>query len=194
MQFKKYDVTNIIKNVQVNKLKFKLYCNELNDIKCFGGFVSENNYFDKLKNKYLNYCERKIFNKLKLKPVTEFKITVELYCEKMNGYVYEHKKQVFYSEEILGYIKRINNRNGTFYNDKDIWDSISRVERGKVTNKIRFMIYKRDGYRCRICGRGGQAVDLEIDHIKPIAKGGKSTIDNLQTLCKRCNKEKGDTY
>lgn len=34
--------------------------------------------------------------------------------------------------------------------------------------------------------------DLEIDHILPISKGGKSTIDNLQTLCKTCNKEKSD--
>ena len=30
--------------------------------------------------------------------------------------------------------------------------------------------------------------------IKPIAKGGKSTYDNLQTLCVYCNKEKGDKY
>ena len=35
---------------------------------------------------------------------------------------------------------------------------------------------------------------MDIDHIKPIAKGGKTTYDNLQTLCRRCNKEKGDTY
>lgn len=34
--------------------------------------------------------------------------------------------------------------------------------------------------------------DLEIDHIIPIAKGGKSTYDNLQTLCHRYNIKKGD--
>lgn len=50
-------------------------------------------------------------------------------------------------------------------------------------------IYERDGYRCRCCGR--RTKDLEIDHIVPISKGGKSTYDNLQTLCKRCNKLKG---
>ena len=35
---------------------------------------------------------------------------------------------------------------------------------------------------------------LEIDHIKPISKGGKCTYDNLQTLRARCNREKRDKY
>lgn len=91
-------------------------------------------------------------------------------------------------------IKRLNNKNRDFYNDKGIWDSLCRVERGKVSNKMRFSIYKRDGYRCRICGRTEKHDYLEIDHIKPIAKGGKSTYDNLQTLCRRCNKNKGDSF
>ena len=60
--------------------------------------------------------------------------------------------------------------------------------------KEQFTIYVRDGYRCRICGRTNRFDNLEIDHIKPIAKGGKSTYDNLQTHFRRCNKEKGDTY
>ena len=98
------------------------------------------------------------------------------------------------SEGILLLISRINNKNGTFYNDRGIWDAICRVERGKVSNKMRFSIYSRDGYRCCKCGRSQRWTDLEIDHIKPIAKGGKSTYDNLQTLCRRCNKEKGDKY
>lgn len=53
---------------------------------------------------------------------------------------------------------------------------------------MRFAIYNRDGYRCCKCGR--KTDDLEIDHIMPISKGGKTHPDNLQTLCKRCNMEK----
>lgn len=58
---------------------------------------------------------------------------------------------------------------------------------------MRFEIYARDGYKCCRCGKSGQYVSLEIDHIIPISKGGKSTYDNLQTLCHQCNVEKGDS-
>ena len=32
-----------------------------------------------------------------------------------------------------------------------------------------------------------EGLDLQIDHIKPRDRGGKSTLDNGQTLCSRCN-------
>ncbi len=49
-------------------------------------------------------------------------------------------------------------------------------------------ILKRDGYRCVVCGRGVQeGVELHVDHIKPKYLGGKSTIENGQTLCAQHN-------
>lgn len=86
-------------------------------------------------------------------------------------------------------IRDLNDKRGKFYNREYIWNAICRVERGKVTNKMRFAVYDRDGWRCRKCGR--KTNDLEVDHIYPIAKGGKTTFDNLQTLCHRCNVKKG---
>jgi len=49
-------------------------------------------------------------------------------------------------------------------------------------------ILKRDGYKCVICGRGKKdGIELHVDHIKPRYLGGKSTIENGQTLCAQHN-------
>lgn len=50
---------------------------------------------------------------------------------------------------------------------------------------------KRDAFRCQYCGRSAPDVVLEVDHIKPIAKGGIDTLDNLITACEECNLGKG---
>ncbi|MBO4856796.1 MAG: HNH endonuclease [Bacilli bacterium] len=42
-----------------------------------------------------------------------------------------------------------------------------------------------------MCGKSDLLENLEIDHIIPIARGGKTTPDNLQVLCHDCNKKKG---
>ena len=99
---------------------------------------------------------------------------------------------MFYAENILNLIKKLENRKGSFYNDREIWNSICRVERGFISNKMRFSIYQRDGYRCQKCGMSEKYVQLEIDHVIPISKGGKSTYSNLQTLCHKCNVEKSN--
>lgn len=50
------------------------------------------------------------------------------------------------------------------------------------------IILKRDNYKCVVCGRGKkEGVELHVDHIKPKYLGGKSTIDNGQTLCAQHN-------
>ena len=138
--------------------------------------------------KKLEKVEKKLFDKAKLRPRTKFTIDVKLKLTNINGDFKKSKRDVFQAEDILDIIERLKNKRNDFYLDEEIWNSICRVERGKVTNKMRFAIYQRDGYRCRICGN-----DLEIDHIYPIAKGGKTTMDNLQTLCHRCNVRKGDS-
>ena len=66
-----------------------------------------------------------------------------------------------------------------------------RTERSKVTPSLRYDIMKRDGFRCCLCGRGAASgVELEVDHITPVSKGGSTVYENLQTLCKDCNRGK----
>lgn len=70
-------------------------------------------------------------------------------------------------------------------------------ERGPrgVSDRLRFRCMKRDYFKCRSCGRSPASdptVILHVDHIQPWSKGGRTTEENLQTLCSRCNLGKGN--
>ena len=61
-------------------------------------------------------------------------------------------------------------------------------ERALMTDKLRYSILKRDGFKCKICGRtADEGVKLHVDHIIPVSKGGKTVPSNLRTLCEACN-------
>lgn len=53
---------------------------------------------------------------------------------------------------------------------------------------LRDEVLKRDGYRCVAPGCGERRW-LELDHIVPVALGGKTTLANLRTYCRRHNQE-----
>lgn len=53
---------------------------------------------------------------------------------------------------------------------------------------LKAKIFKRDNYRCVICGRGpNEGYELHVDHIKPKDVGGKAVLENGQTLCSQHN-------
>jgi len=66
----------------------------------------------------------------------------------------------------------------------------TREGRQPIPLELRHKVFKRDGYRCVECGASKDETSLEIDHIIPVSKGGTNDIDNLQTLCKECNRAK----
>ena len=65
-----------------------------------------------------------------------------------------------------------------------------------ISDKLRYQVLKRDNFKCCACGASpakNPSVELHIDHIIPYSKGGKTIIENLQTLCSKCNLGKSDT-
>jgi len=66
---------------------------------------------------------------------------------------------------------------------------IKRTARG-INLRLRWTILKRDNFSCRKCGRSpakDQSVILHVDHIIPWSKDGETVIENLETLCEKCN-------
>lgn len=191
LQFIKKDVVDQIEKIRINERLYDKYLEEIATIKQSGQFQTN---AGKLKVEKLLILEKKLIEEQIYHPIIQFILTVTLYCSTINGQIYNSKSKDFFDNDVLSLIARLNKKRGTYFTDREIWNAICRVERGKVSNKMRFSIYARDGYRCCRCGASGRFVQLEIDHIIPIAKGGKSTYDNLQTLCHNCNVEKGDKY
>lgn len=64
------------------------------------------------------------------------------------------------------------------------------AKRKPLSKSIRFEVFKRDSFTCQYCGAKAPDVILEVDHIKPVAKGGTNDILNLITSCRDCNRGK----
>ncbi|MCP5245714.1 MAG: HNH endonuclease [Burkholderiales bacterium] len=64
--------------------------------------------------------------------------------------------------------------------------------RKPISKKVRFNIFKRDGFKCQYCGSTPPSVVLEVDHINPVSNGGNNDPINLITACFDCNRGKSN--
>jgi 5-methylcytosine-specific restriction endonuclease McrA len=66
---------------------------------------------------------------------------------------------------------------------------ITKSSSRKIAQEVKTEVWQRDGGKCVECG----AIEyLEFDHIIPLSKGGASSVNNLQLLCRKCNSKKSD--
>ena len=59
-----------------------------------------------------------------------------------------------------------------------------------INLRLRFMVLKRDNFKCCSCGASPATdsnIELQVDHIIPWANAGETVLENLQTLCSKCN-------
>lgn len=57
-----------------------------------------------------------------------------------------------------------------------------------IPDALRWEVWERDNFTCQHCGSRKY---LSVDHIIPESRGGTLEIENLQTLCRKCNSSKG---
>ena len=79
----------------------------------------------------------------------------------------------------------------------DAKGGLTRRFRPPIPKSVRKAAYQRDSYICVLCGLEGIGETHEekikgfaIDHVVPHAAGGGSELDNLQILCRKCNRAK----
>jgi hypothetical protein len=59
-----------------------------------------------------------------------------------------------------------------------------------INLRLRFLVMKRDNFKCKNCGSSpatDHSIVLHVDHINSWSKGGETVLEILQTLCSRCN-------
>ncbi len=143
----------------------------------------------KYKRKSWVEAEAMLCQQSKLKPSCDFKVYVKAEHASPQGRNHYEREWPFGSGRILPTWNYVQKR----MREKQARQAEIRRGRAKVTPKLRYEILKRDGCRCQICGsEQSDGVKLHVDHIKPVSKGGKTTRDNLRTLCDRCNQGKGN--
>ncbi len=53
-------------------------------------------------------------------------------------------------------------------------------------------LFERDDYRCQYCGNHFDAVHLNMDHVIPRDRGGRTSWENIVTSCIKCNSRKAN--
>ena len=75
--------------------------------------------------------------------------------------------------------------------------SVRRTAGRQPSLRLRWRVLQRDRFTCCGCGRSPATtlgVELHVDHIVPWSKGGETALENLRTLCSRCNLGKSNEH
>ncbi len=142
-----------------------------------------------------DYCYNRINDGITLSKPTLFEhLTRGQYrCLGLN---YPYNGDIYHKEQIVGKCKNgVREVYGIPVNEPIVVTNNTRRSRTPST-KLRFEVLSRDKFTCRFCGASptkDPSVTLHIDHIIPWSKGGETSIDNLQTLCSKCNLGKSDS-
>jgi hypothetical protein len=154
--------------------------------------VNERKLFENLKEVWLEKGGQPVFRDMAKKPS---KYSGHIYNERFGGW----RKAL---EEFVDYY---DSENEEVVEEQEKEEKIEERKNPRkqkrtsrhISERMRFAILLRDGFRCQSCGRSplkNPEVDLHVDHILPWTKGGETTPENLQTKCKRCNLGKGNAF
>lgn len=106
------------------------------------------------------------------------------------------RKEIYSIDEVYNAVK-----DGLFEEKKTFVDMDGDMIKA---NSQRYQTFFTKGIKCCRCGIGryhlnlyavnqdGEEVMMTKDHIIPVSKGGKNTLENYQTMCRKCNVQKGN--
>jgi 5-methylcytosine-specific restriction endonuclease McrA len=114
------------------------------------------------------------------------------HCEEKRLYYSQHHPQ--YYQEHWGEIAKYNRQ---YHHDHPEVHQVADVKRraqvqeseGTFTTKKWLQMCEETGYRCVYCFQ--ESLNLTMDHVVPLSKGGVHDVSNIVPACKSCNTRKG---
>lgn len=135
--------------------------------------ISSEVLFENLEKVWLTLGRQPFYGEMK-KPLSKY--TTKPYVARWGGWMKACEAFIKYKGNSVEFQRLFNSK------------SVSATR--SISEKLRLHVYKRDNYVCVICGRSPaneRGVILHVDHIVPFSLGGKTELDNLRTLCSKCN-------
>ena len=98
-------------------------------------------------------------------------------------------------DKFVEYINKDDETKSDLFDNQKDSKGVKHKTKREPSDRLKVQVLMRDGNRCKICGAlcDGGINKMHFDHIIPWAKGGETTLDNLQVLCSVCNAALGDT-
>ena len=179
------DIRTEIKKAINNENLYNLYSSQVSNI----NFDLDESYIEEeigISKKSFIKLEQKLINRIKItQDVYNITCDVEIYYRSPKGRNNYSKRHIFsYYELVDIYNDWLNGKK---------YEVTSKIERQIMNEDIRYNVLKRDNFTCVLCGATARdGAKLQVDHIIPVSKGGKTVMSNLQTLCEKCNKGKNN--
>jgi hypothetical protein len=147
--------------------------------------VLDDDLFHNLEEVWIKLGRQPSYNDVE-KPLSKYHVTT--YAKRFGGW----------RNALEEFVKYVNDDDEVRQSEQ-ITPSIVTINKHKTKRNInwrlRFIIMRRDNFKCQSCGRSpatDPSIILHIDHKKAWANGGETILENLQTLCSVCNIGKSD--
>lgn len=186
--------SKIIEDIDKNQKMYQdLYHDSVNNSDCWEDFLKEASKIDRIKpdanflkfsgigeDAFIKYENEFIMKLLRDRPVQNPTIEYLVKYTSPKGRNYHWNSREIKVGDLPFFFGEIEKLNA--------YRESAQYQRRLITLKRRLEIIAKDGGRCCLCGRAARdGVQLDVDHFIPVSKGGKSTDDNLWTLCHDCN-------
>jgi exonuclease VII small subunit len=157
---------------------------------------SDEEYFENLLNVWTHYGRQPKYGEMKKPPSLISPKTYESHFgtwrKALEAFVKRMNREDDETEQVLK-----SNKYEEETNPETKKQITTAPDRRNISLGLRYKVMSRDKFKCVKCGSSpatNHNCQLQIDHIIPFSKGGKTILDNLQTLCENCNLGKGNRH